>query len=437
MNQLNWWAEESTSPHVALEAAASQFASDKNVDSVFEDETGGLDFNAKLAKRVREYVQQFVTKNQDHIEFFGGKLLGVQVVRFTDTDRNRWFHEILEVDEGPLEDRLLNLKAIEKEYFVSSDTMNLSCVWMCHKFLTSKQLGEKERKAAARDALMIMHFKFMTSLLAHYFKYPAERGLAEATYDELSKKFTIKNVDSWYNWFEQRCDSIIEEDGIHHHTLRNFQDDLEIVKLLNDTQGRVRDVMKNIYEVMMNLHQRGIRVGSTSRVLSHDGVEILKDISKAQASYGRYLNSVISDRNSFIRPELVTVIEHLQTTMDPRMFMKTLTWMSDNYGVSTAKVIEEVLNNTLIHSFRYLSDNRRVVQDTSNIADFVLRLRGVYTASRSTDPELLELREKMERIVTMATGNKNPTTVASVRTGALLYVVLRAFTMRHYTQSVV
>lgn len=437
MNEQNWWIEAMAVMGVALEATNNAtFASDKNVDSVFEDETDGLEFNAKLAKKVREYVQQFVTKNQDHIEFFGGKLLGVQVVRFTDTDRNRWFHEILEVDEGPLEDRLLNLKAIEKEYFVSSDTMNLSCVWMCHKFLKSA-LPQHDREAAARDVLMVMHFKFMTSLLAHYFKYPADRGLAEATYDELSKKFTIKNVDSWYNWFEQRCNSIIEEDGIHHHTLRDFQNDTEIVKLLNDTQGRVRDVMKNIYEVMMNLHQRGIRVGSTSRVLSHDGVEILKDISKAQASYGRYLNSIISDRNSFIRTELVTVIEHLQTTMDPKMFMKTLTWMSDNYGVSSAKIIDEVLNNTLIHSFRYLSDNRRLMQDTSNIAEFVLRLKGVYMASRSTDPELLELREKTEKIVTMATGNKNPSTVASVRTGVLLYIVLRAFTMRHYTQAVV
>ena len=63
------------------------------------------------------------------------------------------------------------------------------------------------------------------------------------------------------------------------------------------------------------------------------------------------------------------------------------------------------------------------------------RLRGVYMSSRSTDPILIDLRERTEKIVEIATNNKNPSNLASTRTGVLLYIVLRTFTMKHYANS--
>ena len=55
-------------------------------------------------------------------------------------------------------------------------------------------------------------------------------------------------------------------------------------------------------------------------------------------------------------------------------------------------------------------------------------------ASRSTDEDLMMLREYGEKIVKVGTSTKNPTIIAAVRTGLLLYIVLRGFTMHHYTQ---
>ena len=118
--------------------------------------------------------------------------------------------------------------------------------------------------------------------------------------------------------------------------------------------------------------------------------------------------------------------------MPVKLFTETLNWMSDNAKVSRSNDIEDVINETLIHAFDYFSQNRSVIQNTSDLPAMLFRLRGVYMSSRSTDAALLQLRAKTEKLVQIATGNKNQSNLASTRTGVLLYIVLRAFTMKHY-----
>jgi hypothetical protein len=407
---------------------------DKNIQSVFADECGHLEIDAKFVKRLHAYQVSFVNKNDDHIKFFGGNLLGVETVRFLDQDRDRWFDEILEVDDGPLEERLLALPMVNSEFHVSSDTMNLSCVWLAHAIFTSKKLSDEQRHEALIDVMLVLQYKFFTSRYYRHFRYPADRATAEATYAQLSYKFDIKTYGSWSALFRARAEDIVAKTSIHYRTITHMDDDRKVIYMLNDTQGRIRDMLKNIYDVFLRVHQQGIRISSTSSVIEHDGVEVLKDKSRNLLAYGRYINSIISDRNSFMREELMVIVEKLMHTMPPKLFRETLEWMSHNYRQRGANDIEETLNETLVHSFDYFSDNREAVRDTHDLPGLLARLRGVYMSSRSTDPVLFALREKVEGIVKKATGNKNTSVIASVRTGVLLYVVLRAMTMTHYTK---
>lgn len=409
---------------------------DQSIKQVFDDECKELDVGLKLAKRLHAYQVGFVNKNDDHIKFFGGNLLGVQTVRFTESDRDRWFNEIIEVDDGPLEERLLALPTVNENFHVSSDTMNLSCVWLAHTLFNCKTLNDEQKKDAMIDVILVLQYKFLTSRLYRHFRYPADPATAEATYAQLSYKYAIKVYGSWSALFQARAEEVISKESIHYNTITKMDHDLDVVYMLNDTQGRIRDMLKNIYDVFLRIHQQGIRISSVSAVIEHDGAQILKDKSKTLLSYGRYLNSIITDKNSFLREELITIIEKLMHTMPPKLFRETLLWMSQNYRQNGAGVIEEVLNETLIHSFDYLSHNRDLVRNTTDLAELLTKLRGVYMSSRSTDPALFSLRNKMELIVKDATGNKNSSLIASVRTGALLYIVLRAMTMKHYTAGI-
>ena len=53
-------------------------------------------------------------------------------------------------------------------------------------------------------------------------------------------------------------------------------------------------------------------------------------------------------------------------------------------------------------------------------------------SSRSVDTDLLQMRDKARLVVKNATKSKNESLPASIRTGVLLYITLRAFTMQHY-----
>lgn len=414
----------------------------QSIKAVFDDECSKLEVGPKLVRRLAIYQVNFVNRNEEHIQFFGGHLLGVQVVRFLPADHDRWFDEIMEVDDGPLEARLLALPAVNADWKVSSDTMNLSCVWLSHAVYNSKLLNDKQKHEALINIMLVLQYKFFTSRLYRHFPYPADKGVAEATYAQLNYKFAIKQEGNWAAVLNARSEEIIAKvnkqggKSIHYDTIAKMDDDKEVIYMLNDTQGRIRDMLKGIYDVFLTVHKQGIRISSTSSVVEHDGVEILKDKSKNLLAYGRYLNSIVSDKNTFIREELMNVIQKIMHTMPPRLFRETLEWMSDNYRQSGATVIEEVLNEMLIYSFDYLGDHRNLVTNTSDLPHLLSTLRGVIMSSRSQDPILFTLREKMEDIVKKATGNKNDSLIASVRTGVILYCVIRALTMKHYTSSV-
>lgn len=408
---------------------------DVSIKGVFESECADLAIDAQLAKRIHLYAVGFAHKNEDHITFFGGNLTGVQVVRFTDADRNQWFTEILKADEGVLEERLLALPTVNESWSVSSDTMNLSCAWLLHALFISKKLSDHQRHESMIDVALVMNYKFLTSRLYRHFKYPADRATAEATYAELSFKYAIKQYGSWAAVLEARAEEIVSPTGLHHIAIETMEPDWRIIYLLNDTQGRIRDMLKNIYDVFLRVHRQGIRFSSTSSLVEHDGVEILKDKSKNLLAYTRYINSIITDRNSFIREELLTVIQKQMKTMPPRLLRESLEWMSDNYRQAGVGLVEELLNETLIHSFEYLAENRALVRNSTDLASLLTRLRGVYMSSRSTDVALFSLREKAEKIVKLATQNKNTSVIAAVRTGILLYLVARAYSMRYYSQS--
>ena len=166
----------------------------------------------------------------------------------------------------------------------------------------------------------------------------------------------------------------------------------------------------------------------------HDGDEILRDTVKGLTNYSRYLHTVISDKDSFIKKELTDIITKIMHTMQPKLFIDTLEWCSSNYKFAQSRSVETLIDGTLTHSFNYLADNRTILKENTDLPGMLSKLRGVYMSSRSTDEDLLKIRINAEKIIRQATGTRNENAIASVRTGLLLYIVLRAFTMNYYSR---
>lgn len=402
------------------------------IKAVFEKHCGHLKFDKTLAKKIHSFQVSFVNRNEEHMSFFGGNLTGVQIVRWLSSDKDSWFTDIMEVDELALEEDLHSLAAINTEFLVSSNVFNNACMWMIHKFMTSPYLSDKDKHQAMIDTALVLYFRFLTSLLYKYFPYPADPAVAAATYAQLSNKFEIKQHGSWFALLVSRCEKLIDPNGLHRKTLMNYDDDLAIVYLLNDSQGRIRDIMKNIVSEFIKVHKLGTKIKTTSSLAEYEGEEVLKDATKNLSNYTRYLHSIVGDKRSFIKEELITIICNVVTTCPPNMLRTSLEWMSVNHRHAGVKVVEELIDVTLVHSFANLADNRTTMKSTNDLPGMIVKLRGLYMSSRSVDTDLLQMRDKARQVVKSATNSKNESLLASIRTGVLLYITLRAFTMHHY-----
>ena len=191
--------------------------------------TGHLVANKDLGKKLRSFRTDFASKNQDHISFFGGNLTGVNVVRFSPYDRDNFFNEICEIEEEELYDELCEADAINPAWQVSSDAFNHLCMWLVHLFLTSSKLDNKAKIAGAIEAATIVYYKFITSILFHFFKYPVDEQVAKAVYAQMSAKYSIKQLGTWNKVIEDKVIKLIDNKSIHYKTLINYDDDQAII----------------------------------------------------------------------------------------------------------------------------------------------------------------------------------------------------------------
>jgi hypothetical protein len=193
-------------------------------------------------------------------------------------------------------------------------------------------------------------------------------------------------------------------------------------------------MLKNIYSEFKKIHDRGDRISTTSgTVIDTDGVEAFKDKSHGLENYTRYILNVMSDKNSFIKKELVEVVLKLMFTTQEKNFIKSLEWLNININNKHNTEVEDFVKLVMVHSYDYLNTESTTLSDTKDLPGFLSRIRGVYLSSRSTDPTLMKMRDIGEEIVKKATGTTNENAMSSIRTSIYLYIVLRAFTKQHYS----
>lgn len=403
----------------------------ETIKSVFDEVTGDVSVDAKLIQRIHHYERAFVNRNEDHIAFFGGNLMGVHPMRFRPTDRDNWFSDVLMIDDLRLEDEMKNVKAIDPNWRRANDVMNLSCVWLVHAIQQSN-LSPALKEQGMLDTLLIMQYKFLGSLMAHFYPYPADQATMLAAYAELSRKYALKAAGSWNNLLRSRAQELLTPRSIHRRAIDTLGDDKAVIYMINDVQGRLREIVKSMTTVFYEVRARGGKISTEKSVMEIDGTAVLKDKTKHYASYIRYLHDVIGDRNSFIRQDLVNVIADAMHTMPPKLLSETLEWMSLNHRTKGGEEIEPLIDESLLFAFDLIASHREVLGSRTGLMPLLIKLRSLYMASRMSDPALLNTKELAESVVGKAVKTKNASVIASVRTGVQLYIVLRALAMSYY-----
>lgn len=419
----------------------------ENIKSIFDRHGSGIKFNEALIKELKKYGSSFVNSSEETIHFFGGNSIGVYPVRFKPADRYEFLIDLLGLDENEIRTEVKNLPTVNEDWIRGTDVMNLSCLWIAHKFKTSN-LSVKDKVAGMYQSILILNFKLITSLMAHFFPHPVSEELSQMIYDQLSLKYTLKKEGSWMGLMIERTNDIINEKGIHSDTLTHFNDDGDIQYMITDVQGRLRSIIKNLWEVLADIRDRDLKRHKQSYFSELEGEMVIRDMSKKYPSYRLYIEQVIdSTPAEFIKPDLVTIVASMIQNLPRPLLGEALIAFHTRYNrvnelqkKSGNKKVSETIDDKNIHKwfdliithcFEQVISNNKISKNMSNVPELLVYMKSLYMASKSKG-DVETMRNLGERFIKRDVKGNNPSVIASVRTGIMLYIIARMTFKDHY-----
>ncbi len=401
-----------------------------NIKSIFDNHGKHIKFDRKLIKEIMDYGNGIVNASEDNIHFFGGHAIGVYPVKFKSSDRHEFLIDILSLEESDIRSEVKDLPTVNEDWVRGTDVMNLSCLWLAHRFKTST-LSVKDRYEGMYQSILVLNFKLITSLMSHFFPHPVNPELSQMIYDQLSLKYSLKKEGSWMGLLIERTEDIINEKGIHADTLSKFNDDGDIQYMITDIQGRLRSIIKNLWEVLAEVREKDMKRHKQSYFSELEGEMVIRDMTNKYASYRDYIELVAgSPISEFIKPELITVVHSMIPTMPKPLLGETLIVFHDQH-IKKNKVTKEWLDLIITHCFEQVIADPKISRKLNNIPELLVYMKSLYMASKSKG-DVEKMRVIGEKFIKRFVKQNNPSAIASVRTGVMLYIIIRMFSKDHY-----
>lgn len=394
-----------------------------NINSFFEKHTN-VTIDRDFVLKVLTFLDSFSRRNDDHINFFGGNLVGVYTAKWIPLDGVRWIEDILDIQVvEQLKLDLRTLKDYDPTHKVASDVVNLSMVWTAHKALSST-LPEDLKQKLAFATIKLMQYKFLTSQHNRHFPYGAPEDLALAVHESLTKKSGLKRLGSWSALIDYRTNIIIDpdkKDG-HYYTLIDFNTDLSVLHMVASIQGDIRSIMKNLHRTFDDLNKRDQRIRSVGNFNTIEGEEYLKDVRSRHDVARERLLDVIPNQSLFIKEGIVEAVVEIAKTVSPRQLSSTLKFFSENFEQKKYnKKYKQIIEDLLTYLFTMMRKEKLTQKDVPTIVD---KFKGIVRSSRVTDTTILYLRELTGELVEDSLRTNSPGTISSTRIGVLLYLVI-------------
>lgn len=396
----------------------------KNLKAVFEAHVT-VTINTTFVTKVLTFGNAFIRRDENSINCFGGGLIGAYTVIWLPRDTSEWLEEVLGIEDMlQLTTDVHNLPNINKNFNVSASAINFSFIWVAHKALSSTTLNQKEKELLSKEAINILQYKFFSSLHNHRFKYPANIGAAQATYESLDNKSQLKRVGSWKALIDLRTADILKPHEKYHNYITNLDNDYSIVKMVNDIWNRLKSILNLITSAFYKVHKNGEAILSGDKFVEVDGDVILKDSKNQYTHIKSVMQTIISDRNGFIKEPLIKATSSSFNTVNPDLLRVTLIFMSQNHNVTNKGFdIHKLLDDILMFTFSRFKKANRPLKDIVTVTQV---MRGVIRSSRIGDPDFDRIKEELSLVIELANPHISTSNLVSTRIGVLFYIILLA-----------
>lgn len=400
-----------------------------DLKETFDKHFAHVKFDPKLAKQFYHLQVGFVNKNQDHMDFFGGVLTGVQRVRFTSLEINQILETILRLDVQKLKRDFEHSEGIVASRKIAGDLLNFVFVYTAHRFYTSELLSKENREKAVVDIIILSSMRSLAALMVRDFQTLVDPRLAERVYARMSNRFILKKLGSWQRYLVYRGNSVLDEDYPHKKTMVNFDPPQAVVDWAVDVHNRVKETLKDIYGIIMETHGEGdkLKAGSLSGI-DMEGNEVVVDKTTGLQTRIDYVLQVLPDANTFSKHELIKLVSKANPTTGETYLERTLHWLSEFYFTDDHKLIEKIVVDSLTLCYSYLEDENYIRSHAKDLGFLLVKLKNMIMSSRSSNETLIALREIGLVPVEASAETSNPQLMASIRTSMILYIFIRAYT---------
>lgn len=407
-----------------------------NLKEIF-DHYCETEINRKLLESLTKWRNRFYSRNSEHVGFFSTASFGLYIPKWMSSDDDVWLNEILGIDEDEVADFVYALPTINKDFKVSSNILSIGMVYLMHRAHTSKTLSQKERDGLKLVIMEIMVARYLTSVMNNYFcRGKTSPEISTEVYERLTRRFDLKVAGNWKNWIEMKSELFVIGDDqradakyAKQEVFDTFDDEL-VVRKLNSVKSQINKSIAEINAVFRQVLDDQEKVISTSALsMSVDGL-YLGDLVRQQSQFLHYQDKIFTDENSFIKEDLLYVIESSMPTLVKSTFRETLSFMVRNQLTPKWKnKILDARHDVMIYSLALIQSEGLKTNDLVQIAH---RLRQNLLSGKANDKTLLSVRKLVDGFIYEVKPKLKGKLVSLERSAVMLYIILRTLAMNYY-----
>lgn len=408
----------------------------QNLKEIF-DEYCHVSIDKKFLERITKWRNKFYSKNSEHVGFFSSASFGLYIPKWTSEEDDEWLTEIIGIDEEEIADYVYELPSINKDFQVSSNILSISFIYLMHKATVNKSLSSVDNDKVRKTLMEVLVARYMTSIMYKYFyRGKTSPEVSTEVFERLSKRFDLKVAGNWKNWIEMKAEGFVLGDDqrqdakyAKQEVFQRFEDEL-VVRKLNSVKSQLNKAAIEINSVFRQVLEDQDKIASKSALsMSVDGL-YLADLVRDQTKYLHYQDAIFIDKNTFIKEDLLAVIEQSMPTISSNIFRGALEWILDNQMESKYKrKIMEVRHDILIYAIQLIKDENL---HTNDLVQVGYRLRQNILSGKNNDRTVLKVRKMIDEFIVKFRPQSKGKLVSLERSAIMIYIVLRTLAMNYY-----
>ena len=408
----------------------------QNLKEIF-DEYVNVSIDKKFLERITKWRNKFYSKNSEHVGFFSSASFGLYIPKWTSEEDDEWLTEIIGIDEEEIADYVYELPSINKDFQVSSNILSISFIYLMHKATVNKSLSTVDNDKVRKTLMEVLVARYMTSIMYKYFyRGKTSPEVSTEVFERLSKRFDLKVAGNWKNWIEMKAEGFVLGDEqrqdakyAKQEVFQRFEDEL-VVRKLNSIKSQLNKAAIEINSVFRQVLEDQDKIASKSALsMSVDGL-YLADLVRDQTKYLHYQDAIFIDKNTFIKEDLLAVIEQSMPTISSNIFRGALEWILDNQMESKYKrKIMEVRHDILIYAIQLIKDENL---HTNDLVQVGYRLRQNILSGKNNDRTVMKVRKMVDEFIVKFRPQSKGKLVSLERSAIMIYIVLRTLAMNYY-----